>query len=285
MNHIGKILVHFDDSVDSEHRLALARQVAQMHVKVGGFPSTVEVVYVTLPDYLAAYSTFAAFSAGSIDLLLEEDTQRAQEARARFDRWVQSPGPSVNWISTINEMPQNFLLSRAWFSDLIVLGQDNPADLSNIKTPRNLIANLIVDSGKPCLIVPYIGASRSTLKNIMVAWKHTRESSSALTAAIPFLQNASSIHIVADVPPAKLQEFSLQFASHLSANGVTVKPTFRSNTGTDLEGNDLLSIAADIGADLLVMGCYGHSRTREFVLGGVSRTILKTMTLPVLMVH
>jgi nucleotide-binding universal stress UspA family protein len=285
MNHIGKILVHFDDSLDSEHRLNLARQVAQMHVNVGGLPSAVEVVYVTLPDYLAAYSVFSAFSAGAIGVVLEADTQRAQEARARFDHWVQSPGPRVNWISTINEMPQNFLLSRAWFSDLIVLGQNNPNDTGAIRIPTNLLADLIVESGKPCLIVPYIGSNRSTLKNILIAWKYTRESSSALTAAIPFLQNANSIHVVADIPPEKLQEFSLQFSSHLSANGVEIKPTFRSNAGTDLDGDNLLSIASDVDADLLVMGCYGHSRTREFVFGGVSKTILKTMTLPILMIH
>jgi nucleotide-binding universal stress UspA family protein len=285
MNHVGKILVHFDDSVGCEDRLKLSRQVAQMQVKGGGSPSAIEVVYVTLPDYLAAYSTYAAFSAGAIDVLIEADIQRAQEARARFDRWNQTSGPAASWISTTNEMPQNFLLSRAWFSDLIVLGQNNPDDAGQNRVPLTLIADLIQDSGKPCLIVPYIGASKSTLKNIMVAWKYTRESSNALTAAIPFLQNANSIHVVADVPPEKLQEFSLQFASHLSANGVDVKPTFRSNTGNDLEGDDLLSIAADVEADLLVMGCYGHSRTREFVFGGVTRTILKTMTLPVLMVH
>ncbi len=285
MNHIGKIIVHFDDSGDSEYRLKLARQVAHMQVPSGGLPSAVEVVYVTLPDYLTAYSTFAAFSAGSIDVLVEADTQRAQEARARFDQWVQGPSSGVTWISAINEMPQNYLLSRAWFADLIVLGQNNPDDSSKSKIPQNLIADLIIDSGKPCLIVPYIGVSRSTLKNIMVAWKFTRESSNALTAAIPFMQNASSLHIVADIPPANLQAFSLEFTNHLASNGVAVKPTFRSNAGIDLEGNDLLSIASDVGADLLVMGCYGHSRTREFVLGGVSRTVLKTMTLPVLMLH
>jgi nucleotide-binding universal stress UspA family protein len=285
MKQIGKILVHFDDSANSEQRLALARNVAQIQVKEGGLPSLLEVVYVTLPDYLAAYSAFSAFSAGSFNILLEEDTQRSQEARARFDRWVKSPGPKANWISTINEMPHNFLLNRAWFCDLIVLGQDNPADPSASKTPRDLITNLIVDSGKPCLIVPYIETGKSRLQNVIVAWNNTRESSAALTAAIPFLQNASSIHVVADIPFTKLDEFSLQFESHLTANGVTVKPTFRCNTETELVGDYLLSIAADNGADLLVMGCYGHSRAREFILGGVSRTILRTMTLPVLMVH
>jgi nucleotide-binding universal stress UspA family protein len=285
MNSIGKILVHFDDSVDSEQRLKLARQVAQMRANNGGAPSAVEAVYSTLPDYLAAYSAFSEFSSESIGVLLASDARRAQEARARFDQWIQAPGPGATWVSAVNEMPGNFLLSRSWLVDFLVLGQNNSNDASKSMLPRNLLADVILDSGKPCLIVPYIGASNSTLKNIMIAWKDTRESSRALVAAMPFLQNANSIHVVADVPPLKLQEFEVHFSSYLVANGISTKPIFRSNSGPDIGGNSLLSSAADVGADLLVMGCYGHSRVREFVLGGVTRTILQSMTLPVLMVH
>ncbi len=182
-------------------------------------------------------------------------------------------------------MPANSLLRYSWLADLLVLAQSNASDPGMSAVPRNLLANLIIDSGKPALIIPYIGSMKSTLRNVMIAWKPTRESSRALSASIPFLINAKSIHLVADINPAESDDFRQRIESYLRANGVLEKPIFHSSFGLDGAGEGLLSMASDLAADLLVMGCYGHSRTREFVLGGASRTILKAMTLPILMSH
>jgi nucleotide-binding universal stress UspA family protein len=150
---------------------------------------------------------------------------------------------------------------------------------------KSFPSSLIIDSGKPALILPFIGSMKSTLQNVMIAWKSSKESSRALSAAIPFLQNAQKIHLVADIPQLESDEFMRRFELYLRANGITVKPSFQKSSGLNADGEMLLSRVADAGADLLVMGCYGHSRTREFVLGGTSRTILESMTLPTLMAH
>jgi nucleotide-binding universal stress UspA family protein len=285
MNSLGKILVHLDDSLDGDNRLKIARQVAQIRSNLGGAPSEIEAVYATTPSYLAASMAYSEYSAGTVAMLMEADDKRSLQAKTRFDQWAQTPGAKVTWVSITNEMPSNSLLRYSWLADLLVLAQNNAADPGMSTVPRNLIANLIIDSGKPGLIVPYIGSMKSTLQNIMIAWKPTRESARALTASIPFLQNAKSIHLMADIPAAESEEFKRRFESYLRVNGVSIKPSFHSSSGADAGGEGLLSMASDAAADLLVMGCYGHSRTREFVLGGASRTILQSMTLPILMAH
>lgn len=285
MNSLGKILVHLDDSLDGDSRLKVARQVAQIRANSGTAPSDIEAIYATTPSYLAASMAYSEYSGGTVAMLMEADDKRCQQAKARFDQWAQTPGPRISWLSVTNEMPSNSLLRYSWLADLLVLAQNNAADPGMSTVPRNLLANLIIDSGKPGLIVPYIGSMKSTLQNVMIAWKPTRESSRALSASIPFLQNAKSLNIVADIPAAESDEFKGRLESYLRVNGVSVQPVFHSSFGADSGGEGLLSMAADAGADLLVMGCYGHSRTREFVLGGASRTILKSMTLPILMAH
>ncbi len=285
MNHLGKILVHLDDSHDGDLRLKVARQIVEMRTQLGGATCEIEAVYVTTPGYLTASMGYSEYSAGTVAILLEADEKRREQAKNRFDEWSSVPGPKVSWHSDIIDFPGISLLRHAWLADLIVFGQNNPSDPGMSTIPRNLIANLIIDSGKPGLIVPYIGSMKSTLQNVMIAWKPTREAAHALSASIPLLQTAKTLHLVADVAATDVEEFKRHFETYLRSNGVSLKPSFHSSFGADSGGEGLLSMASDVGADLLVMGCYGHSRAREFVLGGASRTILQSMTLPVFMAH
>jgi nucleotide-binding universal stress UspA family protein len=285
MNHLGKILVHLDDSLNGDVRLRLAQQIVKMRTSLGCPPSDIEAVYATTPSYLAASMAYSEYSMGTVAMLLEADEQRCGQAKERFDKWIELPGPKISWEAMTTEFPGNSLLSRSWLADLLILAQHNPTDSGMGAVPRNLLANLIIDSGKPGLIVPYIGSMKSTLQNVMIAWKPTRESSRALVASIPFLQTAKTLHVVADVAAADVGDFKRRIESYLKSNGVSIKPSFHSSFGAETGGEGLLSMASDVAADMLVMGCYGHSRTREFVLGGASRTILQSMTLPILMAH
>jgi nucleotide-binding universal stress UspA family protein len=286
MNSIGKIVVHLDDSPKGDLRLQLGRQVALMLTQPGVSLSAIEAVYATTPSYLVASMGYSEFSAGTVAMLMEADGKRGAQAQARFNDWASAnPGLEIVWQSLPNEAPGASLMHFAWLADLLVLGQHDPSDASMSGVPRNFIANLLVDSGKPGLIVPYIGLMKSTLQTVLIAWKATRESSRALVASIPFLQRAKAIHVLADVPSAENGAFSRRFEAYLRSNGITASIGFHSSVGIGAGGEGMLSAAADVSADLLVMGCYGHSRTREFVLGGASRTILQSMTLPVLMAH
>jgi nucleotide-binding universal stress UspA family protein len=129
-------------------------------------------------------------------------------------------------------------------------------------------------------VIPYADVCPTLGREPLIAWKATREAARAVTAAIPLLQRARQIHLVAeddgDAP---------ELEAYLRLHGVQAPLQRRAAVRAASAGDDLLSLAADAGADLLVMGCYGHSRARELVLGGASRTVLKSMTLPVLMAH
>jgi nucleotide-binding universal stress UspA family protein len=285
MTGFGKILVHLDDSLEGDRRLALAHQVANIGANSGATPSVIEAVYASTPSYLATTMAYGEYSAATFSILMEADEKRRNQAKLRFDSWTEKSGVRAPWQAEITEMPGYSLLRHSWLADLLVLAQYNSADPGMHTVPKNLIDSLVIDSGKPALILPFIGTMKSTLQNVMIAWKATRESANALSASMPFLQNAKSIHLVADVRQEVSDEFRGRFEAYLRANGISIKPSFQSSFGIKTGGEELLSWSVDLGADLLVMGCYGHSRAREFVLGGASRTILESMTLPVLMAH
>ena len=119
-----------------------------------------------------------------------------------------------------------------------------------------------------------------------MAWKNTREAAHAVSAALPFLCRSERVHVVAwrDVDEEGETNAPLDIEQYLRSHGVTA--TMHRHQDRPVEvGDALLSMVADVGADLLVMGCYGHSRAREWVLGGVTRTVLGAMTVPVLMAH
>jgi nucleotide-binding universal stress UspA family protein len=141
-------------------------------------------------------------------------------------------------------------------------------------------------SGRPVLVVPYIHKAALKLDRVMVCWDGGRHAARAVGDAMPFLQRAKAVEVVIvrgdagkgdEIPGADIGE-------HLARHGLKVDVKRIVATDGDVP-NTILSHAADAGTDFLVMGGYGHSRLREFILGGVTRTILGSMTVPVLMSH
>jgi nucleotide-binding universal stress UspA family protein len=138
------------------------------------------------------------------------------------------------------------------------------------------------------LVVPKIGALSPIGKTVMVCWNASRESARAATDALPLLHAAEKVIVLVIDPEISAdghgQEPGADVALWLARHGVKV--TVQRDVAADAKvGETILSRAADFGADLIVMGIYGHSRLREFVLGGASRTLLESMTVPVLMSH
>jgi nucleotide-binding universal stress UspA family protein len=142
--------------------------------------------------------------------------------------------------------------------------------------------------GRPVLVVPYAGEFLDVGREILVAWNGSRESARALHDAMFLLPEAETVTIIEIDPPAPgaaaPAASAAQVAAALTRRGIAAKP--ETETAGDIGVSDLLlSRAADLDIDLLVMGAYGHSRMREFILGGVSRDIFRHMTVPVLMSH
>ncbi|MBE9552893.1 MAG: universal stress protein, partial [Proteobacteria bacterium] len=131
---------------------------------------------------------------------------------------------------------------------------------------------------------PYIGAQAEIGRNVLVAWNGSREAARAVSDAMPILEAADSIEVFAVEPRGIGDIPGADIAQHLARHGL--KTDAAKTAGLDIEvGDVLLNQVADGGADLIVMGAYGHSRMRELVLGGATRHILGHMTVPVLLSH
>lgn len=190
---------------------------------------------------------------------------------------------NIEWLSSIDE-PLDAMCERAKYADLVVIGQSDPSD--DPGTLLDFPQQLILSVERPVLILPKIGSFSTVGKNIIVAWNASREATRAVTDAIPLLKRAENVHVMV-VDSAYDEHERLpctDIVNYLAQHGVNAD-LHRSPGGQIDIGKELISRAADISADLIVMGGYGHSRLREWVLGGATRTILESMTIPVLMSH
>ena len=143
-------------------------------------------------------------------------------------------------------------------------------------------------SGRPILAVPYAGQFETVGRRVLIGWNATREATRAVNDAMPLLAAADVVTVLTidarEAPDAHGELPGADISLHLARHGVkaTIERTVSAGVPA---GEVLLSRAADLGADLLVIGAYGHSRMRELLLGGATRSILQSMTVPVLMSH
>jgi nucleotide-binding universal stress UspA family protein len=167
--------------------------------------------------------------------------------------------------------------------DLAIVGQAGP-ETSSVE---NIIAETtLFESGRPIILVPYIQKAPLKLDNVMVCWDGSRQAARAIADAMPLMTKAGSIEIVV-ITNERGKQHEIEGAdigAHLARHGLKVDVHRISGGNIDI-ADALLSHAADSGADFMVMGGYGHSRLREFVLGGVTHSILRSMTVPTLMSH
>jgi nucleotide-binding universal stress UspA family protein len=269
MSEIRTILLHLDASNRTTARVAAAADLAER------LDATATALFSVSPSGLG---TPAAMSEGValLAMLQELDAERLQVARERFD--AAQAGPRVHWQERHDVDVIPAFCRAALTCDLLVLGQHDPADPKGQAVPPDFAETVLIDSGKPAIVLPYVGEFRGFGRSILVAWKPTRESARALAAALPLLRRAERVHVASwDGDPREVEHWLLRHG---------IDPVFHREAGVGANiGEALLSRAAELGADMLVMGCYGHSRARELVLGGASRTLLTSMTVPVLMAH
>jgi nucleotide-binding universal stress UspA family protein len=167
--------------------------------------------------------------------------------------------------------------------DISVVAQAEPG-----KPPARelIIEAALFGSGRPVLMVPYVQQDALKLERVMVCWDGSRNAARAVADSMPFLSRAKAVEVVVvSGEKGKSREIpGADIAHHLARHGLKVE--LREIAAGDLDiANTILSHAADAGSDLIVMGGYGHSRLREFVLGGVTRGLLASMTVPTLMSH
>lgn len=223
------------------------------------------------------------------DPLLADQQQQAAAraaaaAEARFAAAVASCGlASVEWREDDQGLAAA-LLQHARYADLLVVGQRDPAQRRN--GAGEVAAGVLLAAGRPLLVVPYAGRFADCGRRALVAWNASREAARALTDALPLLRAAEVVRVLT-VNPCRSDHGELPGADiglYLARHGVRVEVVRDEAAGLDI-GSELLSRAADFAADLVVMGAWGRSRMRERMLGGATRTLLESMTAPVLMSH
>jgi nucleotide-binding universal stress UspA family protein len=223
--------------------------------------------------------------ASFIEAQREENDKAANDALAKFDETARRAGVSSEsralGASLAGAADRFGAIARRF--DLAVIGQAEPDKLA----PEELIVeSALFSSGRPVLIVPYIQKTGLKLDRVMVCWDASRNAARAVADAMPLLVRAKTIDvvIVASERPKSDDIPGADIGQHLARHGLKVEVKRIVATDTDV-ANTILSHAADTSADFIVMGGYGHSRLREFVLGGATRGILSSMTVPTLMSH
>jgi nucleotide-binding universal stress UspA family protein len=219
-----------------------------------------------------------------IELQREENRTVAEAAIARFKTMVKSAGITAESRiidATIGGAATEFGRIARRF-DLAIVGQ---AQREHGAGEELMIEGALFESGRPVIIVPYIQKTGIKLDRVLVCWDGGRTAARAIGDAMPLLERAKAVDIVIVAEERKHDEVTgANLGEHLARHGVapTVKRIAKGDIAID---EAVLSYAADSSADFIVMGGYGHSRLREFVLGGVTRGILSAMTVPVLMSH
>jgi nucleotide-binding universal stress UspA family protein len=273
------LLVHVDDGAAAESRTRAAARIAAEHGArlIGGYcVSTAEIVPSVasmMPDELVAQRLLEGLAA-------------QRKAEQRFREWAGAAGAPLKWRAPAGD-PLLAMLAHGRCSDLVVFGQPDPGD-PDAQFAGELISTALMGLGRPLLVVPYIGVADTLGQRILVAFDGSREASRAVGDAMIFLQRAREVRVLLgqrDDPraPANLRTGE-RLAGWLADHGVRATIEHDASPPANV-GESLLSRAADFSSDLIVMGGYGHSRIREFVLGGTTRSMLQSMTVPVLMSH
>jgi nucleotide-binding universal stress UspA family protein len=272
------VLVHIDNHPSGQPRLDAAIRLA---LDVGA-----ELVGLYLvPGTDMSPSAAAMMRNDVVERRLGEFAEAQHAAEKNFRATAAAAGlASIDWRAPAGS-PIDAAVAHGRCTDLFILGQHNPAAAS---FSESLASAVLLSSGRPTLVIPYIGAPVALGENVLVAWDGGREASRAIGDALPLLERAKRVDVIAvdaDVETRLDDRLSgARLAAWLQCHGVTVEVARQEAQDVRI-GEWLLSRAADLGSDLIVMGGYGHARMRELVLGGVTRTMLRSMTIPVFMAH
>lgn len=277
------ILVHLDGTPRTKIRLDVAARLA---TQCGAHLTGVHVIDIPSANYFyGAAMPFVPTNPEEIVGRMRADaTEAATPIEAAFRDCMRRNGLQGEW-RLVEGSPAAMVALHARYADLTVVGQPNSYEPQDNDA---ITVTTVMTSGRPVLAIPFAGDFPTLGERVLVAWNASREAARAVNDALPLIAAAKQVTVLAinprrgiggqgDVPAADI-------ALHLTRHGVKAEAAH--TVAKDIsDGEALLSYAADIGADLIVSGAYGHSRARELVFGGVTRTLIAEMTAPVLLSH
>lgn len=241
-----------------------------------------------LPRVPVMYGVVAAEIPQSV--VVEQEAQLARHAdqleemfRTRCDREDVNAEWRCNKVHYEDTTAE--VVSQALCSDLVVVQQQRD---SYFGTAGDMPSRIVMESGRPVLIIPHTGDFSTIGNRVVVAWNGSREAARAAYDAVPLMQNAKSVRVLSINPKCREGYDSIalgdETALSLARHNIKAEVTVAKSADVPV-GDELLNRLAEDGCDLLVMGCYGHSRLRETLFGGVTQNLMQHMTAPVLMSH
>ena len=270
------ILVHVDASERSAERIGVAARMAGDAHLTGLFV----IPEPRLPDYMAAYVVGEIMEAQ-----IDEARADAEKAEAGFYDIAKETGVHAEWRT--EQGPLDEIVARhSRYSDLVVVGKGDADD--PVRFPNSgLAADLVMTCGRPVLVIPNAGHFEAVGRRILVCWNASREATRAVNDGLPLMREADNVTVLSVNPRSGGDHGevpSADIALHLARHGVNAEAASTVASGIDI-ADVILARANDLGADLIVTGAYGHSRTREWVFGGVTESLMHNMTVPCLMSH
>src|SRR3954466_12701587 len=298
MAALRDITVVLDTTAPSETRLTLALALAQQHNAYLTGLSALDLLMPPRPVVRSRGYSEADTPAGSQLLNLgapppvdypDADTQAAEKAErleTAFRERLRLSGVQGDWRVSGGKVSET-VVRQTRYADLIILGQADP----NHPPPasgRHLVEDVLLTSGRPTLVIPYVGSFETIGTRVLVAWNNSREAARAVHDALPLLAKATSVTIMAVSPgrrvPAADEASTADLIDHLARHGISANA--ERTVAADMSiPNVLLSYAPELSADLLVAGGYGHSRLRERILGSTTHVLLQHLPVPALMSH
>lgn len=270
--------VHVDTDAVCEKRLAAAADLAErLNAHITGvharrmFPFP---IYGTMPT-----------SASVVDVYYTTLDNQEAKAQANFNQYVDEQNPKASWRVVTGGLA-DVIANEARYSDLLILGQPDPGD--KVSLNEGLADQIIFSAGRPCLMIPHVGAVSGFGKDPLIAWDGSREAARAVHDALPLLELAKTVTVLVVQPEKVAAELDdlpgAMIAEHLARHDIAVEVKVLDGKVQNT-GDMIMSYVHENGHDLIIMGAYGHSRLREIVLGGVTRQVMANMKVPVLMSH
>lgn len=274
---IKDVAIHLTGSGEDAIRMAQAAAIAaEFDAHLSG------LLVHEIPEFVVASHPAAA---AVVDSLVAESLERAEINTARLTEQFASFGLSYSLrrLDVHAGQAGNALAGEVRLSDLFVGTRPygDPARKHHVEE------QVLYNSGRPCMFMPPSHPARSKFDSVLIAWKNTRETARAVAGSMPFLQKAGSVAVAIVEEGTASEQFGVRSAgdigTYLSRHGVSAE--IRTISGwTDVDAA-LMSESQSLGSDLLVMGAYGHSRFREWILGGTTRHMLSYAPVPVLVAH
>ncbi|MEP9378877.1 universal stress protein [Aquabacter sp. CN5-332] len=275
---IRDILVNLTQGAENDTAATFAASLAAtFSAHLTGLAVTYEIDVP--PFYMGAVPT------DFLETQMQENEAAAAKATERFAHLAAHAGVAYD-VRTLNAslgVAANNLAQMARLFDLTVVAQPDP----DRPGPEEVIAEtVLLDSGRAVLLVPYVQKASYGGGRAVVAWDGSRAAARALAEGLPLLHRSEVVEVLRVLRGSEADVSGDDVVRHLARHGLSARTrTLHLGPGETSVAQAILNEVSDQGADLVVMGGYGHSRLRELVLGGVTREILAAMTVPVLMAH